>query len=165
MSQYLSHNLLRPPSGQPQSCMDRQLALTSGEPLAPVLLAHRSRCLLLFCHRCCFWLCLCPAWCGGLRLTLRTKEEERPLLPFDAGWGCDLGRGQRWELPSLELGACGLPCLVVLLRHGELEGGIAASRQDAGIGVGMSWPNAGKGLLWWGSISKPLPPQLLQPGM
>uniref|UniRef100_A0A8C0S5E4 Egl-9 family hypoxia inducible factor 2 n=1 Tax=Canis lupus familiaris TaxID=9615 RepID=A0A8C0S5E4_CANLF len=32
---YPCHSRPRPPRGQPQSCMDRQLALTSGEPLAP----------------------------------------------------------------------------------------------------------------------------------
>ncbi|XP_032179974.1 egl nine homolog 2 isoform X3 [Mustela erminea] len=35
VSKYLCHSQPRPPSGQPQSCMDRQLALTSGEPSAP----------------------------------------------------------------------------------------------------------------------------------
>ncbi|XP_032697631.1 egl nine homolog 2 isoform X2 [Lontra canadensis] len=35
VSKYLCHSQPRPPSGQSQSCMDRQLALTSGEPPAP----------------------------------------------------------------------------------------------------------------------------------
>lgn len=37
------------------------------------------------------------------------------MLPCDGGWDCDLGRGQCWVLPLLELGACVLPCLVVPL--------------------------------------------------
>ncbi|KAB0396453.1 hypothetical protein E2I00_012097, partial [Balaenoptera physalus] len=48
-----------------------------------------------------------------LHPSLRTKEEERPLLPWDGGWGCDLGGG----------------------RFGELEGGVATSHQNAGFGV------------------------------
>lgn len=61
------------------------------------------------------------------------------MVPCDGGWDCDLGRGQCWGQPLLELGACVLPCLVVsLLRCGELEGGIATSHQDAGFGVEMS---------------------------
>lgn len=37
MSRCPCHSRLRPPSGQSQSRMDRQLALASGEPWAPVL--------------------------------------------------------------------------------------------------------------------------------
>lgn len=50
---------------------------------------------------------------------LRTKEEERCLLPWDGGWACDLGWSQYRELPSLELGPCGSPCLAVLLSDVE----------------------------------------------
>ncbi|XP_045426803.1 prolyl hydroxylase EGLN2 isoform X4 [Pipistrellus kuhlii] len=63
---YLYLSRLRPPSGQPQSCMDRGLALISGEPWAGAAwpAAYQSWCLLLPRHRCCFRLCLCPARCG-----------------------------------------------------------------------------------------------------
>lgn len=50
-----------------------------------------------------------------------------------------------------------LPSGPAPLKCGELEGGIATSNQNTGLGVGMSWPLAGKGLLV-GSIPKPLTP-------
>lgn len=31
------------------------------------------------------------------------------MLPCDGDWGCDLGKGQCWGLPLLELGAYVLP--------------------------------------------------------
>lgn len=69
---------------------------------------------------------------------LRTKEEERPLLPWDGDGGCDLDRSQCWGLLLLELGACVLPCLVMPLSG--LESWKEASppparTQDLGLGV------------------------------
>ncbi|EPY89078.1 egl nine 2-like protein [Camelus ferus] len=56
LSMYLYHSRPRLPSGQPQSCMDRQLAVTSREPWPSASLpaAHQSRCLFLPCHCGCF---------------------------------------------------------------------------------------------------------------
>lgn len=106
---------VRPPSGQPQS-LYRPLPLTSGKPGAHARPAtNQSQCLLLPHRSCYFRLGLCPAWCGGLPQLLRTKEEESPMLPCDGGWDCDMGRGQCWQLPLLEVGACVLPCLDVPL--------------------------------------------------
>nr|XP_031537675.1 egl nine homolog 2 isoform X2 [Vicugna pacos] len=56
VSKYLYHSRPRLPSGQPQSCMDRQLAVTSREPWpgASWPAAHQSQCLLLPRHCRCF---------------------------------------------------------------------------------------------------------------
>lgn len=105
MSKYLYLSRLRPSSGQPQSCMDRQLALILGEPWAGAALASGPpvSCLLLPCHRCCFRLCLCPAWCGAFPQSLRTKEERDLCCPV-------MGAGiVTWAE------ACALPCLVMSL--------------------------------------------------
>lgn len=137
--------------------MDRQLALISGEPWTSAArpAAHQSWCLLLPRHRCCFRLCLYPAWCGGFPQSLRTKEGRDLCYPV-------IGAGVvTWAGASAIIIGAGCLCLALSgrapLRCRELEGGIATSYQDTGFGVELS-----HGLLLakvcWGGGSIPKPP-------
>lgn len=122
MFKYLYLSRLRPPSGQPQSCMDRRLALIQESP-GLVLPGQRPTGL----GACSYppppplLLPTLPVSCLVWRVPFVAEDQagERPVLPCDGSWGCDPGRGQYGGATITGAGACVLPCLVVPLSDGE----------------------------------------------
>lgn len=99
MSKYLYHSQLRPLSGQPQSCMDRHLALTRGARAAEPA-AHLGACSFPAATAASNLPLSCLVW-GVLSVT----EDERDLLPCGGDWGGGLGRYQHWGTAITGLGA------------------------------------------------------------
>nr|KAF6407219.1 hypothetical protein HJG59_009894 [Molossus molossus] len=109
--------------------MDRQLALILGEPWAGAALASDPPVSVPAPSLPPLLLQTLPVSCLVWSVPSVAEDQggERPVLPCDGCWGCDLGRGL---CPALS-GHVPLKC-------GELEEGIATSHQDAGFGVEVS---------------------------